>query len=320
MSTSDATYSESNYDPETFDELFNDPENFNVNLPQIPQLLSNNKYKELIHQFCSIGKEKKEPFSFQLRSKICKQCNVLQKPRNLTKSGYCSYKGKDKQGCKPITLSTIPHCIKILNKNEKNSLRLLKIYVENQYHNKYDYERFKGTAKLSLNWNVWVSCSGLIGLNSDYNQRKPRYNFKVLSALRWLIKHNHLYKNIEFPQATLDCFLENSDIVGSSTGEVFTVPRNIDQSFYGTDDANKNILPVGDIVKNGVKEVIGPTFNPKDAYLYPYLYTDGNNSIENNMTARAMSVRQRLFHKDPRFRKCASWIFIILMKWRSLDW
>ena len=288
------------YNPDNFDPLFNDPDNFDFILPNLPQKLTNQNYKDLLEWHYDKKTFPIEPLTFQVRNQLCSVCQVYQKPSSLS-YGKCKRPGKGKSVCEPIYLQEIPIEIRLLTSKEKNSLRLLKIYVENQLRNSYSYERFKGTAKLSLNWEVWLSCSGLVGINNEY-----------LRSLRWLIKHNYLYKDIVFPKATLDCFWENENIYGVSSGEVFqkfTTRRTIDQTHYGTDDANRNVLPVGDIVKNGVKTVIGLTFQQKDAYLFPHLYPDGKGAIENNRTARAMDIRTRLFHKDPRFRKSAMWMF-----------
>ena len=245
--------------------------------------------------------------TFEIRDTKCRKCNVLFKRSNLNKSLECRAK------CVNISFGEIPMCIKRLTSSEKESLRLIKIYAKQQYSNNYMYARFQGTSHLSLNWNVWQLCSGLISYNNSYNKRTLRFNNKIKTALKWLIENNKLYEDFVFPKETIEYFMEFDDtdakIFAKSSGEVFSVPKHIDQSQFGKDDSSYNLLPVGELVKNGAKEVFSVAFKNKEAYLFPYLFPTGNSFLHNSNTARAMIVRNNLMNIDNRFRSSNDYIF-----------
>ena len=129
-----------------------------------------------------------------------------------------------------------------------------------------------------------------------------------------------LYEDIIAPEAPLEYFWnQEADVFGKSNGDVFTTLRKVD---VGTDDSNFKVLPVGEMIKNGVKEVFSFAFKNIDAYLFLYLYPDGIHGIPNKTSKRAMIVRNRLFHKDPRFRNFTQWLFYhfdTMEKYRIVD-
>ena len=98
------------------------------------------------------------------------------------------------------------------------------------------------------------------------------------------MENNEIYQNMKFPAATLEYFWKQEDnVIGDSTGNVFTTLRTIDEEHYGKDDSKKNVLPVGEKINNGVKEVVSLAYDNVDAHLFPYLYPNGigYNTLEN---------------------------------------
>ena len=133
-----------------------------------------------------------------------------------------------------------------------------------------------------------------------------------------VIKHNKLYLDFKFPKEALDSWIKSEiNIFAKSCGEVFATLANIDRSELRKDDSNLKVLPVGEILKNGSKEVISFAKDNKDGYFFPYLYPKGNQYIPNNKTARDMEVKRRMFSVDGRFRNCNDWFFFILTLWKN---
>ena len=177
-----------------------------------------------------------------------------------------------------------------------------------------------------MNWKVWQTCARLVGRDNKYNTENKVYNWKVIRALRWLIKNNVLYNEIEYPQAPLEMFYESAqNLYGNSKGEVFTVKahleseiaeddvfttlRTVDEDNLGTDDSKFSVIPVGETIMNGVKKVFSLAYSNIDAHLFPFIYPTGKNSISNRQAKRARIVRDRLFHANPIFRNCSEWYF-----------
>ena len=169
----------------------------------------------------------REPLDLKLRNIECANCGVLHKRGNLNRYKVCS-SGK----CIRTIFGVIPECFRRLTEKQLDCLRFVQIYSRKQCSNSsYMYERYKGTANLSVNWRVWKQCGGLVGFNNDYNKMKQVYPPKVITAIRWLIRHIWNYKR--------------DNPFAKKSGEVFTTLRKIDERQLGTDDANFKVLPVG---------------------------------------------------------------------------
>ena len=279
-----------------------------------PQLMNN----KICTEITKVYDNQKTTLVFEIRNTVCVVCGTLQKPSSLDKIGKCKGKSREKH-CKLTIYDSIPPCIRNLTIHEQHSLRLLKIYANHNFSNSYMYAKYKGTLHLSVNWLVWQLCAGFIGINNTYNKKTKVMNAKVKKALKWLIENNNLYHDFMFPTETLDYFVKSDiNVFARASGEVFTTLANIDQNELGKDDSNFKVLPVGELIKNGSKEVISFSKDKKDAYIFPYLYPKGNQYISNKTTARAMEVKNRMFNLDPRFRECTDWLFFILIIWKSI--
>ena len=155
---------------------------------------------------------------------------------------------------------------------------------------------------------------------------------KVIAALEWLKKHNHLYEDIsiKIPQGYTQSNLNTScpDFI-----ECGAVPNNI-----SLPEAN-----VPQFVKDGKLEL--PWIEDKPVYLdkipfgeemaFPYLFPNGINGLSQNRPKKLtykQYFQHRLYHKDGRWRKDISYLLNALnmcereqllqtvniaMKWRT---
>ena len=138
--------------------------------PPIPQKLSTKSYQNMMKVFLQ-GNYEREPLDLKLRDVECANCGVLHKRGNLNRYKVCS-SGK----CIRTIFGVIPACFRRLTKKQLDCLRFVQIYSRKQCSNSsYIYERYKGTANLSVNWRVWKQCGGLVGFNNDYNKMKQVY-------------------------------------------------------------------------------------------------------------------------------------------------
>ena len=100
----------------------------------------------------------------------------------------------------------------MLNDDEKRSLRLVKMYGQFRGPNWRDYQRYLGTAHLSVNWNCWRDLSGFIGIDNTYNRFQFVNNERVLRALQWLQNNNSFYQFENFNADELVALTHLNDI------------------------------------------------------------------------------------------------------------
>ena len=182
---------------------------------------------------------------------------------------------------------------------------------------------------MSTNFNAWMNHAGLLSFNMPYH-RQPGNELtdQGIVALRYLHTNNIHYTRLPYNESLFQVLDSQNQRVypnGYEGNLYMRIVNNGPNTEAVNDDFIIPRLPLGEMTNNVyrqevefengerqmVRQVIDSTMNNDnlEAFVFFHIYPDGRNAMSLCYKKQLQSIKDRLFHKDDRFRKDVKWIF-----------